>query len=57
MADRSGGVGTNRIIARQVRSLDLSPRTVVRKNMQMPSKFIWLVELFLFPWRKKVEIR
>ena len=46
MADRSGGVGTNHIRARQVRPLYLSPRVVVWKNMQMPSKFIWLVELF-----------
>ena len=57
MAGRSGGVETNHIRARQVKPLYLSPRTVMWKNMQMPSKFIWLVELFLFLWHKKVEIQ
>ena len=46
MADCSGGVETNHIRARQVRPLYLSPKAVVWKNMQMSSKFIWLVELF-----------
>ena len=46
MADRSGGVVTNHIRARQVRPRYLYPKAVVWKNMQMSSKFIWLVELF-----------